>query len=86
MLFYRSFEVLASKIPVPDIVPPVHYEINEYLAFDLKFPAIWAGLYLAYYFILDPIAAVCIDYLYRNTSLKARLLRSSTFLCLPSLY
>ncbi|KAF7789331.1 hypothetical protein EIP86_000275 [Pleurotus ostreatoroseus] len=57
-ILLRSFEVLASRLPVPDFIPPVHYEINEYLIFDLKLPAIWAASYLLYYFILDPVAAI----------------------------
>lgn len=54
----RTFQVLVSPFPVPSFVPAVHYTINEYLVFDLNVPAILAGLYIAYYFILEPVAAV----------------------------
>ncbi|KAF8076093.1 hypothetical protein FPV67DRAFT_1573106 [Lyophyllum atratum] len=54
-----TFQVLASALPVPSFIPEVHYTINEYLRFELNLAAIHAGLYLAYYFVLEPVAAVC---------------------------
>ncbi|RDB23179.1 putative endoplasmic reticulum membrane protein C16E8.02 [Hypsizygus marmoreus] len=53
-----TFQVLASELPIPSFVPTVHYTINEYLRFDLNVSAIHAGLYIAYYFILEPVAAI----------------------------
>ncbi|KAF8897237.1 hypothetical protein BD779DRAFT_1667241 [Infundibulicybe gibba] len=48
----------ASLLPVPSIIPNIHYSINEYLVFDLNAPAIHAGLYLVYYLFLEPFAAL----------------------------
>ena len=54
----RSFEVLIAQIPLPDAVPKIHYAFNEYAIFDLNPSAIWIGLYVSYYLMLDPVAAV----------------------------
>jgi len=57
-LLLWSFQVMASELPVPSFIPEIHYTINEYLRFDLNLAAIHAGIYLAYYFILEPVAAL----------------------------
>lgn len=56
----RSGQVMIGTIPVPDVLPAIHYQINEYLAFDLNWTAIFTAIYLTYYFILEPFAAVSI--------------------------
>ncbi|KAF8887196.1 hypothetical protein BD779DRAFT_1672944 [Infundibulicybe gibba] len=56
MLFW-SFQVLATLLPVPLVIPSIHYTINEYLVFDLNVAAIHAGFYLTYYSLLEPFAA-----------------------------
>jgi hypothetical protein len=43
---------------MPASLPQAHYKINELLEFDLNAAAIQAGVYLAYYFALEPLAAV----------------------------
>ena len=48
---------MGSSIP-HDILPSVHIAINDYLAFDLNFATITAGLFLSYYYALEPLAAV----------------------------
>ncbi|KAG6907835.1 hypothetical protein DXG01_007217 [Tephrocybe rancida] len=53
-----TFQVMASELPVPSFVPEVHHRINDYLCFDLNLSAIHAGLYLVYYLILEPTAAI----------------------------
>ncbi|KAG5637627.1 hypothetical protein H0H81_003908 [Sphagnurus paluster] len=53
-----TFQVMASSLAVPSFIPEVHYTLNNYLRFDLNFAAIHAGLYIAYYFILEPTAAL----------------------------
>ncbi|KAF8631181.1 hypothetical protein AX15_002516 [Amanita polypyramis BW_CC] len=55
---YRTFQVFASKLPLPSSVPAVHYEINNYLVFSLNVPAIHYVLYILYYFMLEPVAAL----------------------------
>ncbi|KAF8224807.1 DUF962-domain-containing protein [Tricholoma matsutake] len=53
-----TFQVLASQIPVPSLVPAVRYTLSDYLRFDLNWAAIHAGLYFAYYLVLEPVAAL----------------------------
>jgi len=53
-----TFQVLASQLPVPSLVPEIQYTLGDYFSFDLNWAAILAGLYLVYYFILEPIAAL----------------------------
>ncbi|KAJ7117309.1 hypothetical protein C8R43DRAFT_1091130 [Mycena crocata] len=53
-----SFQVMASEIPVPAFLPALHHSFSDYLVFDLNYPAIHAALYLAYYFALEPVAAL----------------------------
>jgi hypothetical protein len=55
---FRTFQVLTSAIPVPEFVPAVRYTFNDYFVFDLNAPAIHAALYLVYYLLLEPFAAV----------------------------
>ncbi|RXW21169.1 hypothetical protein EST38_g4669 [Candolleomyces aberdarensis] len=49
---------LFSPFPVPAFFPKIHYPINEYLVFDLNWPAVVASLYIGYYFLLEPFAAL----------------------------
>ncbi|KAI0341069.1 DUF962-domain-containing protein [Trametopsis cervina] len=39
-------------------LPTYSYVINDYLRFDLNFPAVWLGICVAYYAVLDPTAAL----------------------------
>jgi len=55
---FRTFQVLTSTIPVPEFVPAVRHTFNDYFVFDLNVPAIHAALYLVYYLLLEPFAAV----------------------------
>jgi len=43
---------------VPASFPTVHYSISDYLVFDFNTPAITTAVYLAYYLILEPVAAI----------------------------
>lgn len=54
----RTFQVFATQIPVPSVIPAIHHRFNDYLVFDLNWSAIQGGLYLLYYFALEPVAAV----------------------------
>ncbi|KAJ3565802.1 hypothetical protein NP233_g7411 [Leucocoprinus birnbaumii] len=53
-----TFQVLATQIPVPSLIPAIHHKFNDYLVFDLNWPSIHAGLYLLYYLALEPVAAL----------------------------
>ena len=50
--------MLGTRIPVPSFFPEVHTVINDYLAFDLNWSALWAIMSLLYYYVLEPTAAV----------------------------
>ncbi|KAJ7781548.1 hypothetical protein B0H16DRAFT_1710746 [Mycena metata] len=50
--------LMASEIPVPTFVPAIHHSFSKHLAFELNWPAIQTALYLAYYFALEPFAAL----------------------------
>ncbi|ETW84268.1 hypothetical protein HETIRDRAFT_439100 [Heterobasidion irregulare TC 32-1] len=56
-LLLWSFQVLSSTLPVPDFFPAVAHKFNDYLLFDFNVAAVHAAIYLAYYFVLDPVAA-----------------------------
>ena len=49
---------MATQIPVPEFVPKIRHAFNDHLVFELNVPAVHAALYLAYYFALEPVAAV----------------------------
>jgi len=53
-----TFQVLTSEFPLPSFIPPLYHEFSRCLIFELKFPAIMAVLYISYYLLLEPVAAV----------------------------
>ncbi|KAF8974663.1 hypothetical protein BDZ97DRAFT_1774772 [Flammula alnicola] len=53
-----SFQVLVAPLSVPSFVPAYHYVINEYLVFNMNYAALFGVVYLAYYYCLEPIAAL----------------------------
>jgi len=57
-LLLWTFQVLSSETPLPQFIPHIHHEFNQYLVFNLNAPAIHAGLYLLYYLALEPVAAL----------------------------
>jgi hypothetical protein len=50
--------VLAYDLPKPTFLPQVHYRLNDYLIFEVTYGTLQGLLWLAYYYILDPVAAV----------------------------
>jgi len=48
---------MGCEVPVP-FFPSFHHEFNRFLIFDFKGPAVVASLFLAYYFVLEPVAAL----------------------------
>lgn len=58
-----SFLVLAADIPNPSFLPHYSKVFNEHLIFESSVPTVIAGVYLAYYFVLEPVAAVCLTHL-----------------------
>ncbi|KAK7060263.1 hypothetical protein VNI00_001028 [Paramarasmius palmivorus] len=57
-LILWSAQVMLCDAPTPEFLPKIHYDFNEYLAFDLNIPAIFSAAYIAYYFMLEPFAAL----------------------------
>ncbi|KAH8830650.1 hypothetical protein DL96DRAFT_961306 [Flagelloscypha sp. PMI_526] len=53
-----TFQVMLSSVAVPDWFLEVHHQVNDYMVFDLNWAAVQAAFYLAYYFILEPFAAL----------------------------
>ena len=49
---------MIAALPLPTSLTPVGYMFNEYLALDLNFASVMSALYLAYYYALEPLAAV----------------------------
>ncbi|EAU84497.1 hypothetical protein CC1G_00016 [Coprinopsis cinerea okayama7 len=57
-LILWSAEALVAPLQTPSWIPKVHYQFNEYLVFDLNWSAIHALVYIVYYFLLEPVAAL----------------------------
>ena len=54
----RSFQALVAPLPLPSFVPTYHYPINDYMVFDANYASLMGVVYLAYYYLLEPVAAV----------------------------
>ncbi|KAG1874729.1 hypothetical protein DFJ58DRAFT_650948 [Suillus subalutaceus] len=50
--------LLATRIQTPTFLPEFRYTFNEYLLFDLNTPAVVTAIYIVYYLILEPFAAL----------------------------
>jgi hypothetical protein len=48
----------SAYLPTPSFFPAIHKTFTDHLAFDFNWIAISSALYMMYYFVLDPIAAV----------------------------
>ncbi|KAF8165049.1 hypothetical protein B0H34DRAFT_220898 [Crassisporium funariophilum] len=53
-----SFQVLVAPLRVPSFIPTYHYVLNDYMILDANYGAIMGASYLAYYFLLEPFAAL----------------------------
>lgn len=51
-------QAMLATLPTPSFFPSVHYQLNEWLTFDSNWAAFFSTLYLAYYYALEPIAAM----------------------------
>jgi len=50
---------------MPAFIPKYHYVINDYMVFDTNYASLMGVVYLAYYYLLEPVAAVSLDYILR---------------------
>ncbi|KAH9963126.1 hypothetical protein BC827DRAFT_1129281 [Russula dissimulans] len=57
-LIMWSFQVLAYDFPRPTFLPQVHYRLNDYLDFEVTYGTLQGLLWLAYYYVLEPAAAL----------------------------
>jgi len=57
-LIMWSFQVLTYDLPRPTFLPQVQYHFNDYLKFEVTYGTLQGLLWLAYYYFLDPLAAV----------------------------
>ncbi|KAL0572243.1 hypothetical protein V5O48_009725 [Marasmius crinis-equi] len=65
-LILWSAQVLLADVPLPSSIVgfftslgvPTHISINPYLSFTLNFPSLFTLVYITYYFLLEPFAAL----------------------------
>lgn len=57
VIHLRSFQAIIAPFKLP-FLPAYHYSVNDYLTFDTNYATLMALLYIVYYFLLDPVAAV----------------------------
>jgi len=53
-----SFQAFVAPFALPSFVPAYHYVINDYLVFDTNYATLMGVAYLAYYYLLEPVAAL----------------------------
>ncbi|KIM45861.1 hypothetical protein M413DRAFT_440916 [Hebeloma cylindrosporum] len=53
-----SFQALVAPLPMPSFIPAYHYVINDYMVFDTNYASLMGVVYLAYYYLLEPVAAL----------------------------
>ncbi|KAN0127009.1 Protein of unknown function (DUF962) domain containing protein [Russula decolorans] len=52
-----SAQVLLCDLPSPTFLPQIHYDLTDYLKFEFTYGTLQGLLWLAYYYILDPLGA-----------------------------
>lgn len=57
-------------LDLPSAIPAYTYEINKYFIFKVNFTSLVAALYMGYYFILEPVAAVSLRFFRRLRSFR----------------
>jgi len=53
-----SFQVLTYDLPRPTFLPQVHYDLNNYLKFEVTYGTLQGLFWLVYYYMLEPSAAL----------------------------
>ncbi|KAI0284976.1 hypothetical protein BGY98DRAFT_1087296 [Russula aff. rugulosa BPL654] len=53
-----SAQVLLCDLPSPAFLPQIHYTLTDYLKFEFTYGTVQGLLWLAYYYILDPLGAI----------------------------
>jgi len=57
-LIMWSAQAMIAPVGTPDFFPEIHYVFHKYLIFDFNWPAVQALVYILYYMILEPVAAL----------------------------
>lgn len=55
---FRSFQIIIAPFKLPSFVPTYRHAFNDYLLFDTNYATLMAVIYIVYYLLLEPIAAV----------------------------
>jgi len=58
VLFCTGQVILSTVLPTPSFIPALKYEIAPYLVFDTSSTSIITFIFLAYYYALEPTAAL----------------------------
>jgi hypothetical protein len=66
----RSFQVLAYDLPRPTFLPQIYYHLNDYLKVEVTYGTLQGLLWLAYYFLLEPVAAVRLSLIIKDLNLN----------------
>ncbi|KAF8268267.1 hypothetical protein EI94DRAFT_1771639 [Lactarius quietus] len=57
-LIMWSFQVAAYDLPRPTFLPQIQYDLNNYLKFEVTYGTLQGFVWLAYYYLLEPTAAL----------------------------
>jgi hypothetical protein len=49
---------MAYDLPRPTFLPQIEYHVNDYLKFEVTYGTLQGFVWLAYYYLLEPMAAV----------------------------
>jgi hypothetical protein len=56
----RSFQAFLAPFRAPPFVPVYRHVINDYMMFETNYATLMGTVYIAYYLLLEPVAAVSI--------------------------
>jgi len=54
----RSFQAFLAPFHLPPFVPTYHRVITDYMVFETNYATLMGAIYLAYYLLLEPVAAL----------------------------
>lgn len=68
----RSFQAFLAPFRPPPFVPAYRHVINDYMIFETNYATLMGTVYIAYYLLLEPVAAVSFVY-YAHTTVITHL-------------
>lgn len=63
MVDTRSFQAFLAPFRPPTFVPAYRHVINDYMMFETNYATLMGAVYIAYYLLLEPVAAVSFFFL-----------------------